>query len=137
MDEIVIPLAGMTLSLLTTLGFFVVMIVLIYFTVKNARKKRAEIHEERMLAMEKGISLPEELKPAYNTKKRFLGSMQAGLVCLMAGIGVAIAVGLVSGWVHAAWGGILFFIGLGFIIFAIIVQASAKDLEELNGDNGK
>ncbi|MCP4230062.1 MAG: hypothetical protein GY771_07935 [bacterium] len=132
MDDIVIRIAGMTLSLLTTLGFFVVMIVLIYFTVKNARKKRAEIHAERMLAMEKGIPLPADIKSAFDARKRFLGSMQAGLVCLMSGLGTAIALGLVSGWVHAAWGGILFFIGVGLIIFAVIVKASA---EEVYGDN--
>ena len=134
MEDVIIPIAGMTLSLLSTLGFFLVLIVLIYFTVTNVRKKRAEIHKERMLALEKGLSLPEELKPAFDARRRFLGSMQAGIICMMAGIGVAIAVGLVSGWVHAAWGGILFFIGLGFAIFAIIVQASAKDM---NGDNDK
>ena len=135
MENVIVPIAGMTLSLLSTLGFFVVLIVLIYFTVKNVRKKRAEIHEERMLAIEKGIPLPANIKPAFDARRRFLGSMQAGLICLMAGIGVAIAVGLVSGWVHAAWGGILFFIGLGFIIFAVIVQASAKELNDDDDDD--
>lgn len=137
MYDVLIPIAAIAMSAVVSFFFFAVLAIPIVLTAKNARKRRAEIHEERMLAMEKGLSLPEELKPAFNTKRRFLGSMQAGLVCLMAGIGVAIALGLVVGWAHASWGGILFFIGLGFIIFAIVVQASAKDPNKLNGDNDK
>ena len=135
MEEIAIPIVAIGMGTMVPITFIVALIVLVIATFNNARKKRSEIHQERMLALEKGLPLPAELKPAYDAKRRFLGSMQAGVVCLMAGVGIAIALGLVAGWVHAAWGGILFFIGLGFVIFAIIVQASAKDMKELDKDD--
>jgi len=134
MENIAIPLLAIGMGTLVPLMFIIALIVLIVQTLNNVRKRRSEIHQERMLALEKGLPLPAELKPAFDAKRRFLGSMQAGIVCLMAGIGIAIALGLVAGWMHAAWGGILFFVGLGFVIFAIIVQASARGMKGMNGD---
>jgi len=137
MEEIVIPIAALIMSTIVPVVFLAMLGVLITLAIKARQKKRSEIHVERMLALEKGIPLPAELTKAFDVRKRFLGSMQAGVICLMAGLGTAIALGLVAGWIHASWGGILFFIGLGFVIFAVIVQASAKEMKELNDENGK
>jgi hypothetical protein len=131
-EAIAIPIVAIGMGTMVPITFVIALIVLIVTTLRNARARRAELHKERMLALEKGLPLPEDVKAAFDPKRRFLGSMQAGIICLMAGLGTAIALGLVAGWVHAAWGGILFFIGLGFVIFAIIVQASAKDIKEMD-----
>ena len=83
-----------------------------------AGKKKDLEHRERLVAMEKGIALPEP--PEEVRKPSHQGRRAAGLV--IAGIGIALTLGLYAedGFRTGVWGLIPLLIGVGLLIASVL-----------------
>jgi hypothetical protein len=85
--------------------------------IMGARKKELE-HKERIIAMEKGMAIPEppkvEHRPAYKSNRT------GGLVMTLIGIAVTVANWTVGGATAGVWGFIPLAIGLGLLISSAI-----------------
>lgn len=93
--------------------------------IMGARKKELE-HKERLLAMEKGMAIPEppraECPPAYK------GNRTGGFVMTLIGIALTIALWTVAGATGGVWGFLPLAIGIGLLI------ASAIEKKEYEAD---
>jgi NADH:ubiquinone oxidoreductase subunit 6 (subunit J) len=85
--------------------------------IMGARKKELE-HKERLLAMEKGIEIPQaqepEKRPSYRSNRT------AGLVMTLLGIAIMVANWAVAGTKGGVWGLIPLAIGVGLLISAAL-----------------
>jgi hypothetical protein len=85
--------------------------------IMGSRRKELE-HKERIVAMEKGIAIPEppkvECRPAYKSNRT------GGLVMTLIGIAVTVANWTVAGAKGGVWGFIPLAIGLGLLISSAI-----------------
>lgn len=113
------------IPIIVVIGVFVTVIVGVIFQNKH---KELE-HRERMLAMEKGISIPE---PPPKTKKRprYLALRTWGIVVLGVGIAGVLGISGAAGAVHGLWGLTLVFMGLGLIISSVLERKDIERLEE-------
>ena len=105
------------------MGGIVIAIVAI---VISGRKKELE-HKERLLAMEKGIEIPQpptrECRPAYQ------GNRSGGFVMTFIGIAITVANWTVGGTKAGVWGLIPLAIGVGLLISAAVEKKEAEKRE--------
>jgi hypothetical protein len=132
--NVLIPVTGIIFGTMLPILGVLFIFILSSIAIKNQMKRHENLHEERMMALEKGLPLPEIYRPEFQAKKFFIGNLHAGIICLTIGLGTAIALGIVAGPEHAVWGGIIFVLGVGFIISAFIIRRIVD--KETNG-NGK
>ncbi|NWF91153.1 MAG: hypothetical protein HXY50_17035 [Ignavibacteriaceae bacterium] len=94
--------------------------------IMSARKKELE-HKERIIAMEKGMAVPEppkvERRPAYKSNRT------GGFVMTLIGIALTVALWTAAGATGGVWGFIPFAIGIGLLI------ASAVEKKECEADD--
>jgi hypothetical protein len=96
--------------------------------IMNGRRKELE-HRERILAMEKGVTLPastpEPERPKFSSRRA------NGLVMTGIGLALTIALSIEDGADTGAWGLIPLFIGLGLLIAGMMDkrewEAQARD----------
>ena len=81
--------------------------------VMGGRKKELE-HKERLIAMEKGIEIPQARQP--ETRPPYRSNRTAGLVMTLTGVAVTIANWTVAGATGGVWGLIPLAIGIGLLI---------------------
>lgn len=100
--------------------------------ITQGRKKDLE-HRERIVALEKGIALPEPVpqvkKPAYS------GRRAAGLVILGFGIALTISISTAESFQEGVWGLLFVFVGVGLLIAAALdkKEYEAEKLEKEGG----
>jgi hypothetical protein len=82
----------------------------------SARKDRK--HKERLLAMEKGIELPEE--PIKTSPPRYLAMRAWGLVFSFIGLATAIGITAEEGIQHGLWGLMPMSIGVALLVAAFL-----------------
>lgn len=101
-------------------------VVAVVAVIIHGRNKDLE-HRERLVAMEKGIPLPE---PKQIVKKPVHSARRAWALIFI-GIGLALvpAIGAIHGISGGAWGLLPLFIGLGLLIAAILDK---REYEERN-----
>jgi len=91
----------------------------------NGRNKDLE-HRERIIAMEKGIAIPEppvaEKKPVHSARRAW------GLVMSGIGLTLTIALGVSQGFENGVWGLLPLGIGVGLLIAAALDK---KELSEM------
>lgn len=91
--------------------------VAIAAVVVSGKKKELE-HRERLVALEKGLSLPDPeptvKKPAYS------GRRAGGLVIFGFGIALTIGISVSEGFENGVWGLLFIFVGLGLLIAAFL-----------------
>jgi len=80
----------------------------------SSRKDRE--HKERMLAMEKGIELPE--KPAKSSPPRYLAMRAWGLVFTFIGLALVAAITMEDSIQHGLWGLLPMSIGVALLVAA-------------------
>ena len=115
---------AITIPLLAIMGGIAIAIVSI---LAGGRGKELQ-HKERIVAMEKGIPVPEE--PKRKKREGYLRNRTGGLV--MTGIGLALTIALftVAGKVGGVWGLIPLSIGLGLLVSATMER------KEVGGNGG-
>lgn len=79
-------------------------------------KERELEHQERLIAMEKGIPIPEPKKE--KRPPRYLAVRAWGLVMTLLGLALVVAISLQTGIRYGAWGLLPLAIGLGLIMAA-------------------
>jgi hypothetical protein len=91
--------------------------VAIAAVVVSGKKKELE-HRERVIALEKGIALPEPepqvKKPAYS------GRRAGGLVIFGFGLALTISISVAESFHEGVWGLLFIFVGLGLLIAAAL-----------------
>ena len=81
------------------------------------KSKEEELkHKERIVAMEKGIPLPETPVPAKRETPRFLAIRAWGLVITLIGLAVWLSVSVKAGATNGVWGLIPTALGIGLLI---------------------
>ena len=90
-------------------------------------KKKELVHKERLVAMEKGIEIPQPAKeperPAY------LKNRSAGLVMTLLGIALVIAIWVPAGAVGGVWGLVPLAIGIGLLVSSALERREIEDKE--------
>ena len=82
----------------------------------SSRKDRK--HKERLLAMEKGIELPEE--PIKTSPPRYLAMRAWGFVFSFIGIALVLGIAAEAGIRHGLWGLMPLSIGVALLVAAIL-----------------
>lgn len=114
MSEIIGPeVLALLIPIVAIVGAFAVAIVGI---VVGGKKKEHE-HKERMLALEKGLPLPE---PPEETGLPYTGRRAAGFVFLGLGIALVVALWVVAGAVGGVWGLVPALIGIALLVAASV-----------------
>jgi hypothetical protein len=131
---------GLVFTLFWVFGW-VLLLILIWHLKGRRRERRMEmIHKERMMAMEKGIPLPELpdfAEPARSTVAEAAGWIRInprwplglGAVFIMVGAGTSLALWLITEPdPHNAWpvGLIGVFFGLGLIFHYLLTRPAAR-----------
>ena len=101
---------GVMIPITAIMGGFAIAIVAI---IMGARKKELE-HKERLIAMEKGIEIPQTQQP--EARPPYRSNRTAGLVMTLIGVAVTIANWTVGGATAGVWGFIPLAIGIGLLI---------------------
>jgi hypothetical protein len=105
----------------TIIGGIAVAIVAI---IMSGRKKELE-HKERLIAMEKGVGLPE--LPIKPERPAYLQNRSAGLVLTFLGIALTIAIWVPAGAEGGVWGLIPLAIGIGLLVSSVLERKETKD----------
>ena len=92
-------------------------LIAITAVIANAKKRELE-HRERVVAMEKGILLPEPEKTVK--KPAFSGRRAAGLVIFGLGLALTIALSVAESIHEGVWGLLCMFVGLGLLVAAFL-----------------
>ncbi len=120
MEEIIIPIA-----------FFATVVLIVYFTVKYNNKTKKMEHEERMLAIEKGVAMPEMPK---KKKQKEYNSFMSPFILIGIGLGFLAVWIFDTGW--STFGGyIAFFMGVGMLAAHLLNQKYKKKSEEKELDS--
>jgi hypothetical protein len=82
----------------------------------SSRKDRK--HKEKLLAMEKGIELPEE--PVKTSPPRYLAMRAWGFVFTFIGIALFIGISAEEGIRHGSWGLMPLSIGIALLVAAVL-----------------
>lgn len=127
---------AMTLIIAVILGF---VWTRSYLQFKKRAQEREMIHRERMLAMEKGIPLPEfpvvELEPrgslldyvsSHSVIPKF--SLALGILLVFGGVGLMAALMLSPRAAHEAWsfGFIPLFLRTGFVLYYFVSRSPGR-----------
>lgn len=121
MFDIAPSVVAIFIPILAVVGVFAVVITSV---IVGGKSKELE-HQERLLAMEKGIDLPE---PKEKRKRpRYLAIRAWGLVLFALGIAVLIGISAEAGFKHGLWGLTPLLVGLSLLLAASIEK---RDLPE-------
>lgn len=101
-------------------------IIAIVAIVISGRKKELE-HKERLIAMDKGIEIPQAQKPEQRPAYR--GNRSAGFVMTMLGIAITAANWTVGGSTAGVWGLIPLAIGIGLLVSAAVEKNEVEKKE--------
>ena len=100
--------------------------------IMGSRRKELE-HKERIIAMEKGIAIPEppkvECRPTYQSNRT------GGFVMTLIGIALTVALWTVAGATGGVWGFVPLAIGIGLLISSAIEKKEheANDIRKRAG----
>jgi hypothetical protein len=121
--EVMLPIFGMTIPIVFIVGAAAVVIVAILLAHRTALKR----YEVLQVAIKEGRELPPDI--FRNGRRRRHDPMFSGLVLTASGVGLAIALGAVAGWVQAVWGLIPLFIGVAILIYVPYYRKQKKEDE--------
>lgn len=83
-------------------------------------------HKERIIAMEKGLPIPEEPVGPPRKGNPFIGLLAVGLIISLASLGIIISVSVSEGADKGLFGLIPLGVGLGFLIAAVVSKKTNR-----------
>ncbi len=105
--------------LIPIIAVFGGMTIAVIGVIMNGKQEELK-HKERLLAMEKGIALPEmpkeEKRPTYLTLRAW------GLIITFVGLAIIISITISEGFHEGIWGLIPTSVGLGFLVAAVLEE---------------
>lgn len=116
------------IPLLVVIGVFATVIVGVLS--ENRRKELA--HKERLIAMEKGLPLPEQEREEKNP--RYLSLRAWGLVMTFLGVAVVIGISAEAGARHGMWGLCPLGIGAALLVAAYTEKKDLKMRQQSSGE---
>ncbi len=119
MFEINPEVVAISIPIIFVLGAIAVTITALILDAGRKEQK----HKERLLAMEKGIELPED--PIKTSPPRYLAMRAWGFVFTFLGIALVIGITAAAGIQHGVWGLTQLSIGIALLISAYLEK---KDL---------
>ena len=102
----------------TVMGAAVLIVALVMWF---AHRKEAMRNQERLAAIEKGIPLPDLARADAQAPRGACHPLYRGIRLLFIGMGLAIALWVSAGQKAAVWGGFVAFIGLGHLVYWLLV----------------
>jgi len=93
------------------------MTIAVIGVIMNGREEELK-HKERILAMEKGIPLPE--MPKEERRPAFLTLRAWGLIVAFVGLAIMISISIAQGFERGIWGLIPTSVGIGFLVAAML-----------------
>ena len=115
---------ALTIPLLFLTGGIAIAIVSIII----AGKKKELAHKERLVAIEKGVPLPEEIPK--KTRPAYLKNRTAGLVVFFFGIALTIAMWTSGGSVAGVWGLLAIAVGFGYLLASFLEKKEIHEGKE-------
>lgn len=121
----------MLIPIVAIISTFIFVSLAIVVPLYYGYKKRRMMHEERLKAIEKGISLPDLQKEHEEYCCHHKNSLRKGIVLLAVGIGLAIALYLQteSFQTGAAWGLFVAIIGIGHLFYWFVAERKEGNKE--------
>lgn len=113
-----------TLAVFIPLGAMMGGVIIAILAVLAAGRKKELEHKERLVAMEKGVELPQPVKP--EVRPAYKSNRTAGFVMTLLGIALTIAIWAVAGVEGGVWGLVPLAIGIGLLIAASIEKKEAE-----------
>lgn len=108
----------MLIGSISSVGFFIVVVVVVWLALRSRQHERELLHRERMSALEQGIDLP--IVPEFKRMK--LNPLRTALILIAVGLGltfallIAIPPGALGDGVWA-WGAFVAIIGAGNLVW--------------------
>lgn len=90
-------------------------------------KKKELVHKERLVAMEKGMEIPQP--PKEPERPAYLKNRSSGLVMTMLGLALTIAIWVPAGPVGGIWGLVPLAIGIGLLISSALERKEVVEKE--------
>ena len=108
-------------DILIPLSFFAAVVLIVYFAIQARMKRNQLLHEERMLAIEKGVDIP-MVPVRIKRRNPYVWPL------VFIGLGLAWILGnIFEGDYDISWGLIPLLIGAGLLIANSLVHRSSKD----------
>ena len=122
-------LEGSIEDIILGLAFFASVVTIVYFSIQSGLKQKKFLHDQRMLAIEKGVSIPME-PPQNNGKKKVKNPYIWPFVFLGAGLAWSLG-SMFAGDFEFIWALILLFIGGGWLA-AIVMFKNKSEKEQVD-----
>jgi len=124
MEDTLVVALGVLVPICAIVGGIIVAI----FAVQKGFQRKKLLHEEKMLAIEKGMPIPLEPEHRHDAVYSFLKNIRTGLILFFLGIGLALGLYYGTGSIEtAAWSMIIVFIGLGHLVYGLILKFTIKE----------
>lgn len=117
-------------AITTVFGASVVIVAIVMWV---EYRKQVMRNQERMAAIEKGVPLPDLSKVAPVGQSHFGNPLYRAIRLLFIGAGLAFALYVTAGEKAAVWGGFVAFIGLGHLVYWLLVGRNAQQSSNSNG----
>jgi peptidoglycan/LPS O-acetylase OafA/YrhL len=122
-EALIIPIVGMIIPIIAILGGLGIALA----ALKHRSKRNQLEHEERMLALEKGVPLPEPVIPPPKQKNPYFWGIVLGAFGLALFIGFAVD----SDEEFIIWGAIFLLVGVAILIANLL---HIKEIKKKEGE---
>lgn len=101
-------------ELLAPLGFFALVALIVYFAIQAHHKRNKMEHEERMLALEKGVDIT--MSPSHPKKIKHRNPYAWPFVLIASGLAIVAGVIIQGDFKEMIWGLVCLFIGAAMML---------------------
>lgn len=116
------------IPMLAIMGTFGAGVIIVAIVMYYQYRKEVMRNQERLAAIEKGVALPDLAKeqPKTGYSGHCYSPLYRGIRLLFVGAGLAFALYVSVGERAAVWGGFVAFIGLGHLVYWLLVERQSE-----------